>query len=45
MKEGKSTMDRLDQLHIQFPNDPSFDIYSLKEADQNEIKEVEQGKE
>ncbi len=34
---------KIDRIEIQLPRDPAFDTYSLKNADRNDIKEVEQG--
>ncbi len=36
-------MQKMDRIDIQLPNDAAFDTYSLKEASQSEIEEVEQG--
>ena len=42
MKEGSMLVNKISQIHIQLPDTPAFDTYSLKEASQDEIKEVEQ---
>ncbi len=34
---------KLTQIEIQLPTEPAFDTYSLKEASESDIKEVEQG--
>ena len=43
MKQGTMIINKISQIQIQLPNSPAFDTYSLKEASQDEIKEVEQG--
>ncbi len=45
MQSGKAVVDKIQRLAIQLPTEPSFDTYSLTEASQQEIKQVEQGKE
>ena len=45
MKEGEIIANKISNIHIQLPNSPAFDTYSLKEASQDEIKEIEQAKE
>lgn len=42
MKEGSMLVNKISQIHIQLPDTPAFDTYSLKEASQDEIKDVEQ---
>ncbi len=44
MSEGSALFNKIDRIEITMPTDPAFDTYSLKEASQEEIKEVEQGK-
>ena len=44
MKEGVMKINKISQIQIQIPTSPAFDTYSLKDASQDEIKEVEQGK-
>lgn len=44
IKEGTAYLDKISQIEIKLPSEPSFDTYSLKNASQSEIKEVEQGK-
>lgn len=44
MEKGTVNINKISQIHIQLPNALDFDTYSLKEASQDEIKEVEQGK-
>ena len=43
MKEGSMIVNKISQIRIELPNTPAFDTYSLKDASQDEIKEVEQG--
>ncbi|MBQ6530624.1 MAG: acetolactate decarboxylase [Clostridia bacterium] len=43
MSSGECQIQKLDKIEIQLPNDAAFDTYSLKEASQDEIEEVEQG--
>lgn len=40
---GTARIDRITRIEIQIPSDPSFDTYALKEAQQSDIKKVEQG--
>ena len=42
LESGLASWIMIDQIEIQIPKDPAFDTYSLKEASQDEIKEVEQ---
>ena len=44
MEEGTMKINKISQMQIQIPTSPAFDTYSLKDASQDEIKEVEQGK-
>lgn len=44
MKQGSVRMNKISRIEIQLPNTPAFDTYSLKEASQDEIRHVEQGK-
>lgn len=44
MKEGTVLLDKISRIEIQLPREAAFDTYALKEASQDEIKEVEQGK-
>ena len=44
LKEGKASFTRISTIEIRFPATAEFDTYALKEASQNDIKEVEQGK-
>ena len=44
MKRGSVRMDKISRIEIRLPHSPAFDTYSLKEASQDEIKHVEQGK-
>ena len=41
--EGTMIINKISQIQIHLPNTPAFDTYSLKEASQDEIREVEQG--
>ena len=43
MSLGECLIQKMDRIDIQLPNDAAFDTYSLKEASQKEIEEVEQG--
>ena len=43
MARGHVVMHKIDRIEIQLPATPAFDTYSLKEASQKEIAEVEQG--
>ena len=43
MSSGECQIKRLDRIEIKLPSDPAFDVYALKEASKDEIKEVEQG--
>lgn len=44
LKRGIATMDKLSKIEIQLPTEPAFDTYSLKQAANDDIKKVEQGK-
>lgn len=44
MKHGSALMDKISNIELQLPSEPVFDTYSLKEASEDEIKTVEQGK-
>lgn len=44
MKEGQGIMDKINAIEIKLPDEPVFDTYSLKEASEDEVKAVEQGK-
>ena len=41
---GQAKMDKITRIEIKLPNSVSFDTYSLKDASQDEIRQVEQGK-
>ncbi len=43
MVRGSVTMNKISSIEILLPSSPAFDTYSLKEASQEEIKQVEQG--
>ena len=42
MSAGECLIQKMDRIDIQLPKDAAFDTYSLKEASNDEIKEVEQ---
>lgn len=44
LHSGQAEMDKISRIEIQLPNSASFDTYSLKNASQDEIRQVEQGK-
>ena len=44
MESGKVLLSKLSTIEIRLPDEPVFDTYSLKEASQDDIKAVEQGK-
>ncbi len=44
MLHGEAVIGKIQRLSIRLPAETSFDSYSLTEADQQEIKQVEQGK-
>ncbi len=44
MLRGRAVIDKIQRLTIQLPSEPSFDTYSLTEASQQEIRQVEQGR-
>ncbi|MBR1861848.1 MAG: acetolactate decarboxylase [Lachnospiraceae bacterium] len=44
LKSAAAKLDKISRIEIQLPTDIEFDIYSLKEASNDEIKQVEQGK-
>ena len=44
MRSGKVRLDKITRVEIQMPTEPSFDTYSLKQANGDDIKKVEQGK-
>lgn len=41
---GVCTLQKMDRIEIQLPREAAFDTYSLKQASQDEIEEVELGK-
>lgn len=43
MSSGECIIQKMDRIDIQLPRDAAFDTYSLKQASNDEIKEVEQG--
>ena len=44
LKRGIAIMDKLSRIEIKLPTEPAFDTYSLKQAPNDDIKKVEQGK-
>ena len=42
--KSERRLDKISRIEIQLPTDIEIDIYSLKEASNDEIKQVEQGK-
>ena len=44
MSKGDCLLQKMDRIEIQLPREPAFDTYALKEASNDEIAEVEQGK-
>ena len=44
MSKGACLLQKMDKIEIQLPREAAFDTYSLKEASNDEIAEVEQGK-
>ena len=44
MERGEVQIDRISSIEIRLPSEPAFDTYELKNASQDEIKEVEQGR-
>ena len=43
LRSGECLLQKMDRIEIQLPKEAAFDTYSLKEASQAEIEEVEQG--
>lgn len=43
MREGTAMINKITRIEIELPSTPAFDTYSLKNAPQDEIREVEQG--
>ena len=44
LRSGQARLDKISRIEIQLPYSPAFDTYSLKNASQEEIRQVEQGK-
>jgi len=44
MKSGKGVISKINSIEIKLPDEPNFDTYTLKQASEDEIKAVEQGK-
>lgn len=43
LRRGQVRLDKISHIEIQIPLSPAFDTYSLKNASQDEIRQVEQG--
>ena len=43
LRAGQAQLDKISRIEIQLPYSPAFDTYSLKNASQEEIRQVEQG--
>ena len=43
LSSGRCIIQRMDGINIRLPRDPAFDVYSLKDASEDEIKKIEQG--
>ncbi|MBO6137579.1 MAG: acetolactate decarboxylase [Lachnospiraceae bacterium] len=44
MKSGKGQISKINSIELKLPDEPIFDTYSLKQASEDEVKAVEQGK-
>ena len=44
MKIGRAVIDKINSIELKLPDEPIFDTYSLKNASEDEVKQVEQGK-
>ena len=44
MKSGRAVIDKINSIELKLPDEPVFDTYSLKNASEDEVKQVEQGK-
>lgn len=44
LKEGNACLDKISMIDIRLPMDAAFDTYSLKDASNDDVKKVEQGK-
>lgn len=44
LKEGSVWLDKISEIDIRLPMDAAFDTYSLKDASNDDVKKVEQGK-
>jgi acetolactate decarboxylase len=44
MKSGRGQISKINSIEIKLPDESVFDTYSLKQASEEEIKAVEQGK-
>ena len=45
MKSGKGQIAKINSIELKLPDEPIFDTYSLKQASEDHVKAVEQGKE
>lgn len=43
LREGVAALDKISRIEIRLPSEPAFDTYALKNASEEEIKQVEQG--
>ena len=44
MKSGEGQISKINSIELKLPDEPIFDTYSLKQASEEEVKAVEQGK-
>ena len=44
LRKATARLDKISRIEIQLPDSPAFDTYALKDASQDEIRQVEQGK-
>lgn len=44
MKTGKGQISKINSIELKLPDEPIFDTYALKQASEEDVKEVEQGK-
>lgn len=44
MKSGNGQISKINEIEIKLPDEPMFDTYSLKQASEDAVKAVEQGK-
>ncbi|WP_295072348.1 acetolactate decarboxylase [uncultured Fibrobacter sp.] len=43
MREGRGFISKINSIELKLPDEPAFDTYSLKQASEKEIEDVEQG--